>query len=228
MCIRDSPQPWCVRPIGAGWAQQGLELTPAFPSDRGAWAPPSIAVAGLACHPTANGRYELEPVPLNGRPHYTMTNGAPRLYWTPDYFGPAAWLLDTDTDDADADIDLISPSEAPPSGSAVWREHCGGAWTNAKLELTPAFPSKRGAWCEAALAALAPTLTATCCADGDGPGCGQNGQVPRECDVDCAHLWAPYAAQCPGESAGLGSAALQAFFGEECGAAARSLSLIHI
>ena len=64
----------------------------------------------------------------------------------------------------------------------------------------------------AALAALAPALTATCCADEDGPGCGQNGQVPHECGVDCAHLWAPYAAQCPGEAAGLGSAALTAFF----------------
>ena len=102
-------------------------------------------------------------------------------------------------DDASASAYLISPSEAPPTGSAVWLEGCDdGAPTNARLELAPAFPSDRGAWCEAALAALAPALTATCCADEAGPGCGQNGQVPRECGVDCAHLWAPYAAQCPG------------------------------
>ena len=119
--------------------------------------------------------------------------------------GPSSW---ESTYDGDFD--------APPAGSAVWREVCGDAYTNARLELTPAFPSNRGAWCEAALAALAPTLTATCCADEDGPGCGQNGQVPRECGVDCAHLWAPYAAQCPGEAAGLGDAALRTFFGGEC------------
>ena len=37
--------------------------------------------------------------------------------------------------------------------------------------------------------------------------------VPRtcvggSCHVDCAHLWAPYAAQCPGEVAGHGSTAI--------------------
>ena len=132
----------------------------------------SITVAGLACHPAANGRYNLEPVPLNGRSHYTTAGGAMHLYWTPSggITGGAEWLLDRDTDDAsDAEAYLISPSEAPPTGSAVWQEWCDG-WTDARLELTPAFSSKRGAWCEAALAALAPTLTATCCADDDGPG----------------------------------------------------------
>merc|ERR1711969_419308 len=47
--------------------------------------PPSITVAGLACHPIANGRYELEPVPQNGGPHYTTAGGAMHLYWTPHY-----------------------------------------------------------------------------------------------------------------------------------------------
>ena len=83
-----------------------------------ATAPPSITVAGLACHPTANGRYELEPVPLNGRPHYTTTaGGAMHLYWTPHCFatGGVAWVVDELTDGSHAEAFLISPSEAPPT-----------------------------------------------------------------------------------------------------------------
>ena len=106
------------------------------------------------------------------------------LYWTPGfvtwyrgtsrYFG--MWYIDTDTDDARRNAFLISPSEAPPTGSAVWREWCNDldAWNNAWLKLTPAFPNDGGVWCEVALASLAPTLTTTCCAEEDGPGCGHN------------------------------------------------------
>ena len=130
-----------------------------------------------------------------------------------------------DTDDAEYDISLISSAEAPPTGSAVWREGCGGQFTNARLRLDPGSPTD-AAGCAPALVALAPSLTATCCGVDDDDSCGQSGVPPTACSVDCAALWQPHARQCPAAAQDMGDPALTAFFGGECGAAAAGLAAL--
>jgi hypothetical protein len=192
-----------------------------------ATAPRSLAVSGLGCHPTFNDAYELQPAPRNGRAQYATRDGAHFLYWVPSFFGTAAWLLDRNTEPTDRGlpIRLLSSAEAPPTGSAVWSEWCNGHWTNARLRLAPG-PLPDAAGCAAALGALAPRLTSTCCGPEDGSGCGRSGAPPAACSVDCAHLWEPHARQCPAAAADMGYPALTAFFGGECGAATAGLAVL--
>ena len=126
-----------------------------------ATAPRSIAVSGLGCHPDFNAEYVLQPAPRSGRAQYATHNGRRFLYWTPSdgLSGTAEWLLDGDADDTDYEAFLLSSAEAPPTGSAVWTEGCGGQFTNARLRLDPGAPPD-AAGCATALAALAPSLTA--------------------------------------------------------------------
>jgi hypothetical protein len=182
----------------------------------------------LGCHPTFNDAYELQPAPRNGRAQYATRDGAHFLYWTPSggTSGSAEWLLDVDTDDAHTEAYLMSSAETPPTGSAVWGEWCSGQWTTARLRLAPGALLD-AAGCAAALGALAPRLTSTCCGPEDGSGCGRSGAPPSACSVDCAHFWAPHARQCPAAAAAdMGDPALTAFFGGECGAAAAGLAVL--
>ena len=192
-----------------------------------ATAPPTVSVTGLRCHPSANNvAYRLQPVPVNGRPHYATADGRWNLYWTPQspLSGSASWLIDTETSQsADPlapvpDISLVS--EAPPFGSAMWIEFCDNDLTQVRLQLSEHYPKD---WCMGALQALAPMLTATCCAE-DGLGCGTHGVVPNACSIDCASLWAPFSTQCP-DALDLGSTELTSFFAHECSAVASSLAV---
>jgi hypothetical protein len=179
----------------------------------------------LGCHPTFNDAYELQPALRNGRAQYATRDGTHFLYWRFGHGDTAEWVLDEDTDDASAGIRLISSAEAPPTGSAVWIEFCSGQYTNVRLRLAPgALPDATG--CATALGALAPRLTSICCGPEDGTGCGQTGAPPSACSVDCAHLWAPHARQCPAAAADMGDPALTAFFGGECAAASAGLAVL--
>ena len=192
-----------------------------------ATAPRSITVTGLACHAAANAEYLLQPAPLNNRPHYATVDAGSHMYWTSQFGEGACWLIDADTDDSvdlSVTAKLISATEAAPTGSAVWCEFCSSiGWTNTRLQLTPNRPD--ASRCASALITLAPRLTAICCGPEDGAGCGQNGAVPSECSPDCAHLWRPYAEQCPG-AIDLGNLHLTAFFDDECGAADAALTVL--
>eukprot|EP01043_Picozoa_sp_COSAG02_P024811 COSAG02_NODE_1371_length_13018_cov_6.783265_2_plen_789_part_00 len=191
-----------------------------------ATAPRAVTMSGLRCHPTANAAYALQPAPLNGRPHYATANGGLHLYWTRHggLDGAAGWVLDPDTNDADYEASLFSAADAPPTGSAVWDEYCGGSWMNARLQLTASRPD--AGQCATALQRLAPRLTATCCRPEDGPLCGDSGTVPGACGVDCAHVWAPHVEQCPADQEFYGQPELSAFFGGEVRQAVCNRSLL--
>ena len=180
-----------------------------------ATAPQVVTVSGLGCNAPANAAYTLQPVPLNGRPHYATRDGGFHLYWTPrgGLSGANVWVIDSDTNDGDYETMLLSAADAPPTGSAVWSEWCDGSWTNARLQLAASRPDPTQ--CAVALQRLAPRLTATCCRPEDGPLCGESGAVPGACSEDCAHAWAPHVEQCPADQAFYGQPELTAFFGGE-------------
>lgn len=189
-----------------------------------ATAPTRLAVNGLRCHPLANAVYVLQQSPLNGRPHYATADSSWHLYWNPklDYVsGSTAWVVDEATG-GDAEAYLTTLVESPV-GSSVWNEYCDHAWGNARLQLEPS--SSRTGWCMDALAQLAPGLTDTCCGLSDGETCGRDGNLPKKCSVDCAHMWQPYAAACPIKS-DTGSPALMSFFRGQCGAVVPTIAVL--
>ena len=79
---------------------------------------------------------------------------------------------------------------------ALWMENCpdGQPIHSALLDMVPAYSKD---WCDDALAGIAPLLTSVCCRPEDGASCGQAGQVPGACSLDCAQLLVPFSAQCP-------------------------------
>ena len=103
----------------------------------------------------------------------------------------------------------------------MWLEYCHPV-LNTWLEITATTPTTAG--CQTALGSLAPRLTAVCCRPEDGAECGHN-IIPTECSVDCASLWASYAAQCPAER-NLGNVAMTAFLEEDCGVAGAALAVL--
>ena len=181
-----------------------------------ATSPAIITVTGMSCHTSANSAYMLQPIPVNGRPHYATSDGGHHLYWTPSSgnAGAPEWLIDTDTKDSHSSANLLSAKDGPPTGSAIWGEWCS-AWKNSRLNLSPGIFD--GSQCMNSLQQLASTLTETCCRAQDGPTCGIDGTVPRACDVDCAHLWAPYTQRCPAAAQFAGQPELSAFFGDAVG-----------
>ena len=187
-----------------------------------ATAPRTVTISGLACHGTRNGEYELQPAPLNRRPHYATRNQGSHLHWMPDGGGGLTnWVIGTSAHNSgtvgNTMAYLISSAEATPIGSALWTEvGCGRGGKNANVRLD-IVPSRRdAAQCATSLSALAPLLTVICCGPEDGLECGQNGVVPTACSVDCANLWLPYAQQCP-SATDLGDPNLTSFFASECG-----------
>eukprot|EP01044_Picomonas_judraskeda_P011799 COSAG03_NODE_1641_length_3728_cov_3.039129_2_plen_1062_part_01 len=123
-----------------------------------ATAPRTITVSG-SCNLDANGEYVLQPVPMNGKPHYATTHRGWHIFWTPHYQERAAWLIGDDADDTLGKIMLISDSETP-IGSAIWLDWCNDEDTNVRLQLTPRnFDSVE---CSAALTALSPRLIGVC------------------------------------------------------------------
>ena len=187
-------------------------------------APPSIRVSGLTCHPAQNTEYSLHQTPHNGRPRYQA--GADNIYWTPSYgnTGGPAWVLDRDLDDSHAPCYIISTGDELPTGSSNWREWCDGAWTESQLSCVPSEPTST--WCSASLAALSGGLDSVCCREVDGEACGEGGQIPGVCTVDCAHSWSPYAERCPDALAQLQGTPLGSFFGTKCSAAAATLNAL--
>ena len=195
------------------------------PSSRGQilLSPSSVLVDGLPCDSEANAVYDLQPSSFNGRPVFSTADGSRHLYWTPHSgnTGGAAWLIDVDLDDAESGAYLPSPSELPPTGSAVWSAYCGdGPWPNARLRIAANLPD--AASCQSAMPAVADQLTATCCRPEDGPTCGQSGRVPSECSIDCAHLWQMYSTLCPLPLTDM----LPGFFNEQCESTSATLSVL--
>lgn len=183
-----------------------------------ATAPRTITVSG-SCNLDANGEYVLQPVPMNGKPHYATTHRGWHIFWTPHYQERAAWLIGDDADDTLGKIMLISDSETP-IGSAIWLDWCNDEDTNVRLQLTPRnFDSVE---CSAALTALSPRLIGVCC--GLDSRCEESGNVPSECSVDCAHLWGSFTNQCLSHN--LADPALAAFFTSECGAKTVALTVL--
>ena len=196
-------------PAGLGDACE-LAMTAAL-----AVAPAAVTVesGGLFCHPEYEGHYVLQPMTVNGNPHWKLAStststadactssvdcSSHHLYATV-WSGVPAWLLDTDTDPSYCDIALIMPPDIPPSGAAAWLEWCQAAtrqdsWHTSRLQLTPSEPV---GGCAAALAVLAPVLTAVCCGPEAAPSCGDDGELPSSCSADCRGKWAGFAALCP-------------------------------
>jgi hypothetical protein len=122
---------------------------PAPPAPPCAQRPPSppptssdVTVSGeLSCHAGSNAVYQQQPTLRNGRPQFATVDGSSVLYWTAFFSttGSAAWLINDGLEDAgDSDtVYLIAGSDAPPTGSAVWMEKCGGesSWTGVRLQL---------------------------------------------------------------------------------------------
>lgn len=189
-----------------------------------ATAPSMMTVTGLTCHDDANADYSLLQAPHNGRAQYQA--GGWRMYWTPSYgnTGGPAWVIDHDQDDTHSPCYLISTGDASPSGDSNWREWCDSAWTGSRLSVVASLPD--AAWCMTSLDALSVGLTSTCCREEDGETCGQNGQLPGVCTVDCAALWSPYARACPRGLTQLQGSPLGTFFGDKCGAAAVALNVL--
>ena len=187
-----------------------------------ATAPTTMTLSGFTCHPAANGNFQLQSTTRNGRPHWK--SGGMNLYWTPAYqnTGGAAWLVDEDLQPDHGSIYLISPSDSP-SGTARWQEWCKTAWAQAHVNVRPSEPS--GNWCGTALASLSNGLSETCCTDADSISCGQAGEAPAQCSVDCADMWAPYASTCPHGVDNL-QGPLRSFFGRDCAAAADALAVL--
>ena len=174
-----------------------------------ATAAPTLTVSGLQANRDANGLYTLRPVPMNGRPHYTMAlydGRACHLYWTPvgERSGLPEWQIQGPTYSSD-DLPnpreyeeiaaaILSPSKTPPE--LAWTESTD--YGNAVSSRLNFLPSRRDSnWCTGALAEIAHTLVATCCLPSDGATCGQRGSTPATCGVDCNALWAPLAQVCP-------------------------------
>jgi hypothetical protein len=97
----------------------------------------SVEVAGFACHPEASAIYTLQPAPLNGQPHWASPGQEWHLFWATGALsisGEAAWIIDSDPGNIGWAF-LPSPSDVPPSRSAVWVEFCDATWTRARLQL---------------------------------------------------------------------------------------------
>jgi hypothetical protein len=157
-----------------------------------ALAASSIAVMGMDCFPDADTEFTLQPVSVNGHPHYCDSSGGIHMYWTPSYedSGSPGWVVATNVDAVHAIAWIIWP-DSVPFGTIIWAaEQCP---TNARLSLTPTFSA---GWCGNALSVLSPTLPALCCQPEDGPSCGQLGNVPVDCSLDCALQWGPVVKQC--------------------------------
>ena len=184
-------------------------------------APATVTVAGLRCHPNFEGEYNLQPVPVNGKPHWVL-GSKHHLYWTPAMVmtGGQAWVIDTDTDPTVAIAMLTSLADAPPTGSAAWVESCSGSSGNSQLQLSPSQPA---AGCAATLGALTPVLVEVCCRgpDGDGaaPGCGteEGNDLPASCSADCNGHWAPFAEVCQEFAGTMAGSAAGRFFLGQCG-----------
>lgn len=151
-----------------------------------ATAPSSLTVTGLACHPAANTLFLLEPASRNARPHYKSESGTWQLYWSASYgnTGGPAWIIDFDLDAEHAPVYLIEPGHSAPAGDASWREWCDSSWAETPLTVAASRPDD--AWCSSSLAALSGGLTTQCCRPEDGETCGQDGEPPGVCTIDCA------------------------------------------
>ena len=232
-CVDSGVQPDCATILASGMATCQTDVSAALPpgyegATLGYICPVSCdecTMNGIDVN-EANALFELQPSPLNGRAHYMTRGGHWHLYWTPTLAltASAAWVIDVDTDDADAVIDLMSSSQTV-AGTAVWRVWCSAQAKYINNRVTLKELQEASGHCANVLAALAPELTSICCRPEDGPDCGESGVVPQACSVDCAHLWAPYAAQCPMQ-ASFGNNELTVFFQGKCRAAAESLTVL--
>ena len=207
--------------------------------------------APSACHTVRTedrgfeGRYMLQPVTLNGQPHYAQAGSGGRmcasaefrnhqcgrhLYWSPSRADShyALWLLDWTTDSSApmnaAHFYLASPGDILPLGPAKWIEN----WLNYD-ETSAGYgdhetnacrlqltQSPPVGGCDAGLVALAPVLTAFCCGPEASSGCGVAGELPDTCSADCRGVWAPFAARCPALVDAMASTPAGEFFNVAC------------
>eukprot|EP01046_Picozoa_sp_COSAG06_P008334 COSAG06_NODE_418_length_15982_cov_3.455204_7_plen_1527_part_00 len=182
--------------------------------------PSTVTVTG-SCSRGANAVYDLQPVSLNGRAVYATSDLSYFIYWTPAFgiSNTPQWLIDTNTDDEDSMGRLASSSQRLPiviNGQVIpayWWLNCPGQASHAaSVAIEPGHTKD---WCNTALTDLAPSLTNVCCGPDDGIDCGQAGQVPHACSLDCAQLLAPFSSQCPGLITQLGT--LSDFLVQTCG-----------
>eukprot|EP01043_Picozoa_sp_COSAG02_P053912 COSAG02_NODE_6024_length_3868_cov_2.355001_2_plen_1105_part_00 len=165
-------------------------------------AAPAISVAGLTCGQCERHNamsYALQPVALNGRPHYATVDGDLHVYWTPSFWNAAGWVIDTDTDNVEVCAMIVSGAENPPGGSNVWVVSCRATSVHLRLDITPSHLTEKE--CIAAARQLVPKLAVTCCGTGNYMCPLQNGEPPSTCSVDCAHLWQSYTSVCPNDVA---------------------------
>eukprot|EP01052_Picozoa_sp_SAG31_P031443 SAG31_NODE_3331_length_4396_cov_19.352339_1_plen_1136_part_00 len=219
-----------------------------------AGVPASITVSvGANCHPDDQpldrgyeGQYILQPVSVNGRPHYAEPGLSARictnsdashqqcgrhLYWSwgKRYSRENAWFLDWTTDSASAltyaHYYLMSPRDILPTGPAQWTQN----WldTRAGHEMDDVHddkcqveltPSPPIGGCEAGLAAIAPELDRLCCGVDAQPGCGVDGELPSMCSADCRGAWAPFVARCPSVLEEMANTPVGDFFRVACAA----------
>ncbi len=163
-----------------------------------ATAPATVSISGLQCHPGANAVYELQAAPMNGKSQYRTADGRWSLFWMParsSWTGNGEWSIGVSTDDSSSDTILISTSELPPLGSAVWRELCD-TWQSSRIELSGGQLDVDA--CTTNLAAVMPRLIGTCCQFDANEACGQPNVLPNVCSSDCGILWNEHVRQCPG------------------------------
>ncbi len=173
--------------------------------------PSTVTVTG-SCSRGANAVYDLQPVSLNGRAVYATSDLSYYIYWTP-AFGNSntpQWLIDTNTDDEESMARLSSSSQRLPvviNGQAIpayWWLNCPGGQASHAVSVS-IEPGYNKDWCNTALTDLAPSLTNVCCGPYDSIDCGQAGQIPHACSLDCAELLAAFSAQCTSLITQLGS-----------------------
>eukprot|EP01046_Picozoa_sp_COSAG06_P009663 COSAG06_NODE_508_length_14925_cov_18.648995_2_plen_297_part_00 len=133
----------------------------------------TVAVAGLACHPTLV--FTAQPAQLNGKPHYRSDDGQYYLYWSPVHEG--RWLIDHDEDDSGYAAHIPSVADTPPAGLVQGREHCDGSW--ADVAITVVRPLQTAGDCDS----LVSSRTLSC-----GTDLAEGGEYAHYCDRTCGFL----------------------------------------